>query len=78
MAKKPSRTRKKARKVRLSPTQMMQPGQEQMPGAGPVGGARGIEHLREEYSYVAGDLKRALALGALILTVAIAAVLALS
>ena len=78
MAKKTGRARKKGRKVRLSPTQMMQPGAEQALVAGPAGAGFEPADLREEYGYVAGDLRRALALAVVILAVVVASVLAAS
>ena len=78
MAKKTGRARKKTRSIRLSPTQMMRPGAEHAPVAGPVEVTSEPADLRQEYRYVLGDVARALALAGVILVAVIASVLALS
>ena len=78
MTKKTARAKKKAREVRLSPTQMMHPDAPRESIAGQSGPAAGPQQLREEYGYVVGDIRRALALGAVVLAVVVAAVLAVS
>ena len=62
MAKKSRRVRKKGRQVRLSPTQMVQPGVGEMADAplvaAPARPAPKASDLQEEYRYVITDLKR--------------------
>jgi hypothetical protein len=62
MAKKSRRGRKKERQVRLSPTQMVQPGMSEVAdaplAATPQGPRPRVSDLREEYRYVIADLKR--------------------
>jgi hypothetical protein len=62
MTKKSSRGRKKGRPVRLSPSQMVQPGGSEatlsQPGAAPARSAFQEADLQEEYRYVITDLRR--------------------
>ena len=62
MAKKSRRVRKKGAPARLSPAQMMQPGQgeasEVAPVATPARARPQVADLREEYRYVIADLRR--------------------
>ena len=62
MAKKSRRVRKKGRQVRLSPTQMVQPGRGEMVdasvGAAPARPTSKVADLQQEYRYVITDLKR--------------------
>jgi hypothetical protein len=62
MAKKSRRVRKKGRSVRLSPTQMVQPGVDEVVDAplvaAPAQPAPKASDLQEEYRYVIADLKR--------------------
>lgn len=62
MAKKSRRVRKKGRRVRLSPTQMVQPGGGEMVdapvGAAPARPTSNVADLQQEYRYVITDLKR--------------------
>jgi hypothetical protein len=62
MAKKSRRVRKKGRPVRLSPSQMVQPGVDEMVDAplvaAPARPAPQASDLQEEYRYVIADLKR--------------------
>ena len=78
MAKKQSRSKRKDRKVRLSAAQMEKPDMEKAASAGPAAPAPDAAGLREEYDYVAGDLRRALVLGAIILAILAGAALLLS
>ena len=62
MAKKSRRVKKKGSPARLSPAQMMQPGQDEAPEVASVATvARSrpqVADLREEYRYVIDDLRR--------------------
>ena len=63
MAKKSRRVRKKGRPVRLSPSQMVQPGVDEMVDAPLVAAParpapKAASDLQEEYRYVIADLKR--------------------
>ena len=77
MAKKSRRVRKKGRQVHLSPSQLVQPGEE---AAGvPIAAAAlrprpKVADLREEYRYVITDLKRIgiIAVGMLAVLIALA------
>ena len=79
MAKKSRRVRKKGRKVRLSETQLSKPGVEETADGSPAPSrtAESAAELKEEYGYVAADLKRVaiIAGGLLVLVVALAVVL---
>jgi len=61
MAKKSRRVRKKSQPIRLSPAQMVQPG-DQMAEASPLATTKRpgskVADLSEEYRYVIADLKR--------------------
>ena len=82
MAKKSRRVKKKGRRVRLSPTQMVQPGMGEVTNAPPtVAPARpGPQKtdLREEYRYVIADLKRIGIIALVMLAVLIALALSLT
>lgn len=73
MAKKRSRSQKKRRGPRLSPTQMAQPAATSAPAqtdvAGPASPAP--SDLREEYRYVVADLKRIAIIAAAMMVVMI-------
>ena len=75
MAKKSRRVRKKERQVRLSPTQMVQPGVSEAAGAplatAPARSVPRVSDLREEYRYVIADLKRIGIIAVAMLTVLI-------
>jgi len=62
VAKKSRRVKKKGRRVRLSPAQMVQPGVGEVADAPlvatPARPAPKVSDLREEYRYVIADLKR--------------------
>jgi len=81
MAKKPHRGRKQKRQTRLSPAQMVQPGeswrQHTAGETSKAGKAREVD-LKKEYRYVISDLKRIAILAAAMLAILIvlAAVLA--
>ena len=76
MAKKSRRARKKGRRARLSPAQMVQPGASAdvavSAPAGHVQSASQLHDLREEYRYVIADLKR-IAVIAVVMLVALVA-----
>ena len=81
MAKKSRRVRKKGRQVRLSSVQMAQPGMGDTAGAPPDVAQKHFtsegSDLREEYRYVATDLKRIglIAVAVLVVLVVVALVL---
>ena len=81
MAKKSRRVKKKGRQVRLSPTQMVQPGAGQVAGV-PLATVQArpalqVSDLREEYRYVITDLKRIgiIAVAMLVVLIALALLL---
>ena len=82
MAKKSRRVKKKGRRVRLSPTQMMQPGVGEMVDAptvaAPARPAPQAPDLHEEYRYVIADLKRIGVIAVVMLAVLIALALLLT
>ncbi|MFQ6101907.1 MAG: hypothetical protein ACE5OS_11840 [Anaerolineae bacterium] len=83
MAKKSRRVRKKGRRVRLSPTQMVQPGIGEVVevsaiAATPARPAPQESDLREEYRYVIADLKRIGGIALVMLAVLIALALLLT
>ncbi len=65
------------REIRLSQTQMKQPGMDEMPGAERERGAAESASLAEEYRYVVADLKRiaVIAAGMLVVLVVLALLL---
>ena len=76
MAKKSRRIRKKSRQIHLSPSQLVQPGEE---ADAPIAAALArpglkVADLREEYRYVITDLKRigVIAVGMLAVLIALA------
>ena len=76
MAKKSRRIKKKSRQIHLSPSQLVQPGEEaNTPTAAAVArpGSK-VADLREEYRYVIADLKRigVIAVGMLAVLIALA------
>lgn len=65
------------REIRLSRTQMRQPGMKEMPAPEQQGGSTQDVQLAEEYQYVAADLKRiaVIAAGMLVVLVVLALLL---
>jgi hypothetical protein len=78
VAKKTNRSRQKARKARLSATQMMRPGKDHAPGAEEDAGPSQPAELQAESKHIASDIRRALVLAVLVLTAVVIAVLALT
>ena len=77
MAKKSRRVRKKSREIHLSPSQLVQPGEEIADAAIAAAAARPrskVANLQEEYRYVIADLRRIgiIAVGMLAVLIALA------
>lgn len=82
MAKKSRHSKKKGRKIRLSPTQMIQPRVDELADvprvAAPARPAPQSSDLEEEYRYVIADLKRIGVIAVAMLAVLIALALLLT
>ena len=73
MAKKSRRVRKQKRKARLSDAQLAKPGTDTAVGGAltPEQAAEAMSEMKEEYRYVAADLKRVAIIAGALLVVAI-------